>query len=177
MRLTCAYTRPLSARNTKMTVKIAQQIGSKNAIISVVTGLVIAQCIMMYFSFGDSHSSSILWFVEFGYTINILAGVILSLITAHYFGKIAGKRILIDKKNSIITGIATGFAIILTTTFFASLIGFFQEGIQNVGTNDNPFVDYIIKPIFWVLFFGLIPVLLVGTLFGKSINRHITKDL
>ena len=160
-----------------MTVKKAQQIGSKNAIISVASGLVIAQCIMTYFSFGDSLTTSILWFVEFGYTLNILAGLILSLSTAHYLGKKAGKRILIDKKNPALTGIVTGFAIILITTLCASLIGFFQEGIQNIGTNDNPFVDYIIKPIFWVLFFGCIPVLLVGTLFGKSINAHNQKPV
>ena len=155
-----------------MTIDKAQQIGSKNAIISVVTGLIIAQAIMMFFSFGENLITSFLWFVEFNYTVNILAGIILSILSAHFFGKIAGKRILIDQKNSVLTGIIAGFAIILTTTFLASLIGFFQEGIQNLGTNDNPYVDYIIKPIFWVLFFGFIPVLIVGSLFGKSINAH-----
>jgi len=159
-----------------MTVDKAEYIGSKNAIISLLSGLLIAQCIMMYFSFGDSLITSFLWFVEFGYGLNILIGVIIGLVTSHYFGKIAGKRILMDERNPILIRITTGFAIVLTTTLLASLVGFFQEGVQNIGSNDNPFVDYIIKPLFWVFLFGFIPVLVVGSLFGKSIKANKPKN-
>ncbi|WP_461069585.1 hypothetical protein [Spirosoma horti] len=75
------------------------------------------------------------------------------------------------KWNYVLTGFLTGLAVIITTTFFASWTGFIQEGIDNIGTNDNPFFDYIFKPMYWVTMFGLIPALLVGIWFGSQIKK------
>lgn len=62
-------------------------------------------------------------------------------------------------------------AILMTTAFLSSWIRFFQEGIHYVGTEQNPYQDYILKPVFWIFFFGLIPVFLVGIWFSRQIKK------
>ena len=79
--------------------------------------------------------------------------------------------ILIKKWNYALTGMMIGMAIILTTIGIASWVGFIQEGIDNVGTNDNPFFNYILKPIYWVALIGSIPALMLGFWFGKQIKK------
>lgn len=158
-----------------MTESEAKKIGSRKAIYAVLVGVLIAQLIMMYFAQGNGFVAAFLWFIEFGYTFNLFIGILVMLISAHYSGQMAGKMILIRKKNSSLVGIITGFAIILITSFITGWIGFFQEGLENVGTNDNPFIDYIVKPVYWVFFFGFIPVLIVGVWFGRQIKKHQKK--
>ena len=94
------------------------------------------------------------------------------LICGHLFGQIAGKIILIKKKNYVVTGFLCGLGILMTTASLSSWIGFFQEGLDNIGTNDNPFEDYILKPVFWIFFFGIIPIFFVGIWFGRQIKKH-----
>ena len=112
------------------------------------------------------------WFATFSYNLNLIIGAFIMLVSGHLFGQLAGKAILIKKRNHILTGFLCGMAILLTTGFLSSWTGFFQEGISKVGTEDNPFVDYIYKPVFWIFFFGLIPVFLVGIWFGGQIKKH-----
>jgi len=79
---------------------------------------------------------------------------------------------LIKNKNEILIGITTGLIVILVSSFLSSWIGFFQEGIDNIGTNDNPFFDYIFKPVYWVSLFGFIPGIIVGIWYGKKIKKY-----
>ena len=58
-------------------------------------------------------------------------------------------------------------AVLLTTAFLSCGTGFIQEGIVHVGTDDNPFEDYIFKPLYWVTVFGAIPAFIVGIWFGR----------
>ena len=94
------------------------------------------------------------------------------VICGHFYGQLAGKLILIKNWNYILTGFLIALAVILTTAFLASWTGFIQEGIDNIGTNDDPFFDYIFKPMYWVTLFGLIPALLVGIWFGGQIKKE-----
>jgi uncharacterized membrane protein len=93
------------------------------------------------------------------------------LICGHIYGQLAGKLILIGKWNYALTGFLISLAVILTTAFFASWTGFIQEGIDNIGANDDPFFDYIFKPVYSVTMIGLIPALIVGVWFGKRIKN------
>ncbi len=52
----------------------------------------------------------------------------------------------------------------------------YSEGIDNIGTQGNPFFDYIFKPMYSVLIFGLLPVLLVGIWFGRQIKNRENKN-
>jgi hypothetical protein len=83
---------------------------------------------------------------------------------------LAGKAILIKKRNFFWVGCLCGTAVLLTTAFLAGWTGFVQEGIDKIRTSDNPFVDYIFKPFFWVTIFGAIPALIVGIWFDLQIK-------
>jgi hypothetical protein len=61
-------------------------------------------------------------------------------------------------------------AVLLTTAFLSGWTGFVQEGIDNIGTIDDPLVDYILKPFYWVTIFGAVPALIVGVWCGARIK-------
>lgn len=149
-----------------MTEIEAKKIGSKQGLLSVGIGLLIAQLIMTLFS------SNFFWFTSASFKLNLAIGIIIMLLSGHLFGQLAGIAILIKKRNYILTGFLNGMTVLMTTAFLSSWIGFFQEGFDNIGTNDNPFEDYIFKPIFWIFLFGLLPSFLVGIWFGKQIKKH-----
>lgn len=156
-----------------MTITEAKKIGSRQGLISVGLGLLIAQLIMTLFFLTDvGFIKAFFWFTDIDYWLNIVIGVFIMLACGHFYGQIAGKLILLRKWNYVLTGLLISLAVILTTTFFASWTGFIQEGIDNVGTNDDPFFDYIFKPMYWVTLFGLIPALIVGIWFGKRIKKN-----
>ncbi|WP_373060435.1 hypothetical protein [Zunongwangia sp. H14] len=155
-----------------MTLTEAKKIGSRQGLISVGLGLLIAQLIMtLMISTDEGFIKAFFWFTDIDYWINILIGAVIMLACGHFYGQLAGKLILIKKWKSVLTGFLIGLAVILTTTFFASWTGFIQEGIDNIGTNDDPFFDYIFKPMYWVTMFGLIPAVVVGAWFGGRIKK------
>lgn len=155
-----------------MTITEAKRIGSRQGLISVGLGVLIAQLIMtLLISTNQGFIKAFFWFIDVDYWVNILIGVIIMFVCGYFYGQLAGKLIIIKKWNSIMVGFLTGLAVILTTSFFASWTGFIQEGIANIGTHDDPFFDYIFKPMYWVTLFGLIPALLVGVWFGSRIKK------
>lgn len=155
-----------------MNDETAKKIGGRLAIKSILIGLFIAQCIMTLFASDSGFIKAIFWFTDFDYLFNILFAVIVSITVSYLFGKTAGKRILINKNNEYLIGILTGLAILIVSSFISSWVGFFQEGIDNVGTHDDPFYDYIFKPVYAVTFFGFIPVLIVGSWYGRQIKKQ-----
>ena len=159
-----------------MTEFEAKKIGSRQGLISVGLGILIAQLIMTSASSQNGIVNSFLWFTSFRYNLNILIGIIIMLLSGHYFGQLSGVAILIKKRNYILTGILCGMAILITTAFLSSCTGFFQEGIKQLGTNDDPFEDYILKPAFWIFSIGLLPTFLVGIWFGRQIKKHSNID-
>lgn len=169
--------RPILARQKSMTEIEAKKIGSRQGLISVGIGLIIAQLIMTaLISSDEGFLKAFFWFTTIDYKLNILIGAIIMLLCGHIFGQIAGTQIIIKKRNFILIGFLCGMAVLLTTSFFSGWTGFFQEGVDNIGTNDNPFEDYIFKPLFWVTVFGIIPALLVGIWFGGQIKRKGQKQ-
>jgi hypothetical protein len=155
-----------------MTKEKAKQIGSRQALKSVALGLLTAQLIMTLLSSDSGILKGFFWFIDFSYNINLLIGVIVMLLCGHFYGQRAGFEILMKRKDYSWVGFKYGFLTLITTAFLSSWTGFFQEGIHNIGTNDEPFTDYIFKPLFWITVFGLIPVVLVGFWFGSQINKQ-----
>lgn len=149
----------------------AIKIGRVEAFKSVTIGLLIAQLIMMLFSMGSGFFRAFLWFAEFSYQINLVIAIVAIYLCAYVFGGMAGISIIIKRWNYRWTGFLYGMMILFTATFLASWTGFFQEGLEDVGRHGSPFFDYIFKPLFWVTFFGLLPVLLVGFWFGSRIHK------
>jgi hypothetical protein len=154
-----------------MTIDEAKKIGSKQGLICAALGVLIAQLIMTWMTLDEGFIKAFFWFMTINYKLNIFIGVIIMLASGHLHGQLAGKAILIKKRNFILVGFLCGMAVLLTTAFLSGWTGFFQEGIYNIDTDDNPFVDYIFKPLFWVTIFGVIPALLVGIWLGGQIKR------
>lgn len=92
-------------------------------------------------------------------------------ISGFFYGQRAGIAILIKGQNYIWIGFLYALLTLETTTFLASWVGFLQQGISKIGSPDDPFVDYIGKPMFAITIFGLIPVIGVGIWFGMSIFK------
>jgi len=156
-----------------MTEIKAKQIGSRTALLSAGIGTLIAQIIMTCLVSLDMNIlKAFLWFTTVNYKLNIFVGVILLFTASYFYGQIAGKQILIKDRNHILVGFLTGMLVLITTAFLSSWVGFFQEGLDNIGTSDDPFEDYIFKPLFWVTIIGLIPAFLVGIWFGSRINSQ-----
>ncbi len=115
------------------------------------------------------------WFTTFNYKLNLFIGAVIMFLCGHYFGQLAGKAIIIKKKNYILVGLLCGMAVLISTAFLSGLTGFIQQGIENIGTNDDPFEDYIFKPFFWISIFGMIPSSLIGLWFGRQIMIRRTE--
>ena len=155
-----------------MTTDAARKIGAKQGLISVFFGMAIAYLMMTFLMVEDyGFISGFLWILKVEYWYHILIGCCIMILSGYFYGQIAGKAILIGNSNSVLVGFLTGMAVLLTTGFLGGITGFLEEGINNIGTHDNPFFDYLIKPLFWIAFFGLIPSLIVGIIFGKQIKR------
>jgi len=160
-----------------MEITRAEKIGSRQAIKGVTIGLIIAQLIMTLLSSDNGFINGFCWFIHFNYNLNLLIGALWMYLCGHLFGQRAGYEIIINSKNSLLVGFKYGLLIIVTTAFLSSLTGFFQEGIDKIGKDDDPFVDYIFKPVFWIFIFGIIPCLFVGLWFGNSIKRQGEKEI
>ncbi|RYE13140.1 MAG: hypothetical protein EOP45_21690 [Sphingobacteriaceae bacterium] len=155
-----------------LTTADAKRIGSKQGVVTVCIGLVIAQLIMIFlFSPTKNFVNKFFWFADVGFKLNIFIGVFIMLVSGYFFGQMAGVQILIKRRNSVLIGLLCGLAMLLTTAFFSGWTGFFQEGLRSVGTNSSRFEDYIYKPFVWISFGGLIPSMLVGIWCGAQIKR------
>ena len=155
-----------------MTERIAKRIGSRQGLLSAALGLLIAQIIMVSLFTGDQDLyHAFFWFTRVSYRLNIFIGALIMLLSGHVYGQLAGTAILIKKQNPLMVGFLCSMAVLLTTAFFSGWTGFFQEGIDNIGTHDNPYEDYVFKPLFWVTMFGAIPAFFVGLWFGRRIKR------
>ena len=156
----------------------AKKIGSRQGLISTGLGILIAQLIMTaMISTDQGFFNAFFWFTDVDYKLHLFIGCIIILFCGHFYGQLAGKAILIKQRNFILVGFSCGMAVLLTTAFLAGWTGFFQEGFDKIGTNDNPFVDYIFKPLFWITIFGMIPALIVGIWLGAKIKSKGKKIL
>jgi hypothetical protein len=143
----------------------ARATGRVQATKAVSGGLGLAYLIM------SGLSGSLSWMGHFGYWSNLVVAAILMYCCAYFYGGRAGTAILLHKRDAGWIGTLYGFLTLLTVAFLASWVGFLQEGIGKVGTADDPFVDYIAKPLFWATLVGFLPAVLVGLWFGNSIKQ------
>ena len=156
-----------------MDITQAKQIGQSLGVKSTLIGIITAYAIMVgLISIDQTYLEAFLWFTRIDYWLNILVGVLGLIMSGYVYGGLAGINILINKKDYEWIGIAYGFLTLWTGTILGSTVGFLDEGLDNIGTYDNPFVDYYFKPLFWVTFFGFIPVIIVGLWFGRRIKMN-----
>ena len=156
-----------------MDIKTAKRIGRNQTFKAILIGLVIAYAIMAIFSFQDNLMYSLLWFKDVDFKSNLIVGIISIIIIGKYIGKYVGIVILKRGADKYWAGIVYGFIILVSSTFITALFGLFQNTGRTLGVSfkDEVF-DYIWKPLFWVLFFGFIPTILIGLWYGYSIKKN-----
>jgi hypothetical protein len=148
----------------------SKKIGYKQSFKAITIGLALAYFIIALLS-------GPMWIFEFNYASTIIFATILTYLAGYFWGGLTGKWIIENKKPAILFGILGGFLIVWTATLGGSLIGYFNEGVLIESAHNEPFYDYVIKPLFVVTFYGFIPIVLVGIWFGRSINRlGISRD-
>jgi len=148
-----------------ITEETAKKTGAKQALKFVSVGLGIAYLIM-------SLLAGPLFLIEAtSLYLNLICAIVIMYILGFFYGQRAGIAILIKEKNYIWIGFLYALLTLVTTIFLASWVGFFQYGINKIGTPDDPFVDYIGRPMFAITIYGLIPVIGVGIWFGTSIFK------
>jgi hypothetical protein len=155
-------------------VKTAKQIGRRMAIKSGLIGVAIAYLIFGWFNYSWDQKllKAVFWIFDVEFWYHLVIGTIGLLIMAYFFGQLAGVDILIKRKNELWTGIKYGLLTLVTGTLIGSSVGFIQEGIDDISGFSNPFYDYYFKPMYWVIMFGIMPVIIVGLWFGRQIKRQ-----
>jgi len=141
--------------------------GRRTALKAVTIGLIILQLCMTLMFWNDGYGYPFFWFTKFDYLLNIAVGLVLLFVFAYLLGRSAGRAIIIKKRSWALVGIIYAFAIIVCTTFTASFVGFFEEGIQN----DNAFYDYVLKPLILVGIYSFPLTLVMGGWMGWQIRK------
>ncbi len=157
-----------------MEEKAAKKIGVEYAIKSIIRGLIITYCILLiFFLLSGEGFHSILWFrnLDLYNWIFISNWIFFFFLFALVFGKKAGKEIIIEKKDCEKIGMKYGFLTLLLASFFGCLLGLITEGMDGLVIKNYGINAYIFKPMFWIIFFGIIPSILTGRWLGKKIKN------
>ncbi|MBC7747946.1 MAG: hypothetical protein H7Z76_05100 [Methylotenera sp.] len=99
----------------------------------------------------------------------------------YFAGAFIGKRmdyyIKVKHFNGVMTGISGLFFILLFGIFTGSTVGFLQKCIDGLGSDTvgEAAVDYYVKPFFWIVLFGFLPTLIVGSILGICIRKIKTE--
>lgn len=155
-----------------MTAEKAKKTGSRQALLVVGVGLLMAQLIMMVSVFSYGGSPVFFWFIAVDYKVNLLIGIMVLFLCGHIFGQRAGLEILIQKRNCTWVGMKYGLLTLIATAFLAGWTGFFQEGFDNAETLAGSIYDYVVKPAYWLLLFGFIPAIFLGFWLGRQIDKR-----
>jgi len=152
--------------------KAAKRIGGKYGMISGAIGLTIAQLLFTFIlTTGGGMMNNFFWFLETGFGMNLLVGVMILFLLGNYVGQKAGKAIIVRKINAGLIGVLTGCTVLVLTVFFASWYGFFQEGIKNTGSIMDAFIAYVARPTIAIGMFGGLPAIIIGLWFGYTVKR------
>jgi hypothetical protein len=151
--------------------KNASRLGGKIALVTVSIGLLIAVALLIMISPGGENGSVFdgIKSILLDYPVVSLIGIFSIYFFGWIFGSQAGKKIIIDKRESGSIGIFTGAKILLSTIFLCSLTNFFNEGIENSNFLYGLF-DYIINPIMSIGIFSIIPIIIIGVFFGRFVK-------
>lgn len=105
--------------------------------------------------------------------LNFSVGILGLFIAGYFIGK--KTEILINEKkwNSIFVGIVALILILFIGILFGSSVGFLTDGLNHIdreGQLSDSLFDYYIKPLFWIMLFGIIPTIIVGGIMGWKIK-------
>jgi hypothetical protein len=145
-------------------------IGTKITYIGITINLFIAAIIIITMFGGFNDLTDILS----DWPLNLGIGILALYLSGKFIGNKMEFLIKTKKWNATLTGIIGLFTILLFGIIFGSTVGFIQEGLENIKSENglsNALIDYYLKPSFWILFFGIIPTIIVGGIIGCQIKK------
>ena len=152
--------------------KRAKSIGSKEGIFAVTLGLAITQVLMVILSLENGILKALFWFDDFDGILSICIVVPIVYLCGHFYGQRAGKAILKRHKNYNWVGVKFGFYTLFLAILTSSFIDFVEYGVEKVGERgEQPFLQYVLKPMYFQTMIGIIPALLIGLWFGLRIKK------
>lgn len=162
-----------------MKEKVAKRIGMKYGMKSIIIGIVFSYCILfIFFLFSGEGLKSIIWFNKLdSYSLLfILNWIFLFFLFAFIFGVKASKEILIQKRDYEKVGMKYGVLTLILASLLGCLPGLISEGMDGFTFKSYGINAYVFKPMFWIIFFGIIPAVLIGKWFGKKIKSKILSN-
>lgn len=156
-----------------MDEKRAKGIGSKQGLYAVTLGLFIAQIIMTVLSIDNGIYKAVFWFYDADDILSLCIVIPIVYLCGHFFGQGAGKAILKRHRNYTWIGFKFGFLTLFICVFASSSIDFIEYGIEKIGARgQQPFLQYMIEPMFMQTLIGTIPALLIGLWCGWNIKKR-----
>jgi fructose-specific phosphotransferase system IIC component len=111
------------------------------------------------------------------FTSRFLASFIAAIVglyaAALFFGKIASRLINENRNTNLklgVIGVGVAWGCLLVSVLAGSSVEFFAE-IKRSPSLSQAFFDYIFKPLFWVMLFGIIPALFLGRLYATRLRK------
>ena len=111
------------------------------------------------------------------FTSRFLASFIAAIVGLYagtiIFGKIASRLISGIRNTNLrfgVIGVGVAWGCLLVSVLAGSSVQFFAE-INRSSSLFQAFFDYIFKPFFWVMLFGIIPALIFGSLYAKRLRK------
>ena len=107
--------------------------------------------------------------------LNIGVGLLGLYISGYFFGNIIESQINLKHRNPFLIGFVGLLTILLIGIFTGSSIGFIEEGVTSLSSYykiSDALFDYYIKPLFWIILFGIIPTIITGLILGKLIKKN-----
>ena len=150
----------------------AKKIGETYALIAV---LVCHFLILAFFNLQFENFVDPLWIFinliieapfQFGLTLLIM------ILLAVRFGRIAGKKIILGKEDYALIGIKTLVFILFSGIFIGYSISMIYNGIIiNGETFPNALFKYLLNPFALIFVLLLVPVCIVGAIYGYLLNK------
>jgi hypothetical protein len=150
----------------------ARNIGKALALKSAYIGLVLAYliCAIDFYSWDVELTKAIFWIYFSDFKWPVIMGAFGFLKISSFFGEKAGVSILINGKNEFWTGIKTGLLVLIFGGIFGCALSFVMGIIMDKRFDSNTLSLYFFLPLMWIMFFGILPAIIVGFIFGYQVK-------
>ncbi len=163
---------------TEFKPHICASVGMKTSLLFVTLGAVTA-FILMLTIFGVNGTYDILIDEGLQIQLGVITGIAALFLSAVFLGRIAG-RIICHKLRSftgaIFVGICLAISCIVIAIIAGALFAFLVQELSNITPeHKSDLLVFILAPLFWILFFGVLPAMLFGGLYGILVRRRLAK--
>jgi hypothetical protein len=149
-----------------------QRVSIKYSVICATLGLAMA-LLLVFQIFGARGIGEM--FGSYEYQASTIIALITLYAAALILGKVAGgliHRVGVHGPRVWIIGVALAWSCLIFAVIIGSSINFFTEIYKEPSVADA-FMDWVFKPTFWVLLFGVLPALGLGLLYAAGMRKSL----